>query len=113
MYDVISNNSYNKSVFEFVNVLKDEMCSETVAVGCQIILTDTHLLIEANDPESLKKAVLEVAKEAGQYGGMTYDEDEFVDADDENFVSADCGLSWCAFTDLYNARQTACKALRN
>ena len=111
MYDAISNNSYNKSVFEFVNVLKDEQCSETVAVGCQLILSDTHLLIEANSPDELKTIILETAKDAGSYGGMNYIEDEFRNEDDPEYVGSDCGLSWCNFVTLWNSLQIACKEL--
>lgn len=112
IYDTIGNTSYNLALFHFAKIMKDEMCSETMAVGSQLILVDTDLIAECNNGEELRKVVLEKAESEGQYAGMEYVETEFLDEENPLFESADCGLSWCCFDDLWNALEKTAKEIQ-
>lgn len=111
MYDIISNNTYNRAVYEFVSVLKDETCSETVAVGCQLILVDTDILQGCMNADELAVKVIGIAKMTDSFGGMDYHECEFYPKDDPAYEEADCGLQWCNFDVLWNALIAACTKL--
>lgn len=111
IYDTISNTSYNLALFHFAKIMKDEMCSETMAVGSQLILVDTDLIAECNNGEELRKVILEKAENEGQYAGMEYDHDEHFPSDDP-LVKTDCGLAWCCFDDLWNALEKTAKEIQ-
>lgn len=111
IYNIISNHTYNKVVFEFTKVLKDEPCSETVAVGCQLILVDIDLIQGCDNAEALRIEVLNKAEAEGSYAGMEYVECEMLEPDHEMYEEADGGLQWADFDVLWNALETACKEL--
>ena len=74
--------------------------TETIAVAMQLILSNSELLLETNDMHDLRKNILEYAKDAGNFGGMEFVEDEHFPTDDP-LTHSDCGLAWCAWGDLW------------
>ena len=99
----------NEAVHLFTSHFVAESNTETTAVGCYLILVDNNALFDADNAEALRTNILTLAKETGSFAGFEYFEEAFLDSDDDDFMETDDGLSWVAFTDLWNALEKTAK----
>ena len=93
----------NKAIHDFAEILKDEDNKETLLVGIEVIANAEDLILLASDGETLRTAVLSVAKVQGKFAGFAFVAEEHLDVEDENFLSNDEGLQWVAWGDLWDA----------
>ena len=106
IWDFITSISTNKAIYEFANILKNEGNRETLLVGIELLSNAEDLLLVASDSESLRTAVLSVAKDKGSFAGFPYVANELLPVDDENHQDSHGGLSWVAWGDLWDALET-------
>ena len=101
-YTALSNTSPNMAVFLYAKQVKDDENSETLAVACQIILNDSDLLVECEDKDDLQKVIIDKAERLGEYAGLPYRPEAFLEPTNPRFLSEDTGLSWVNFSDLWD-----------
>ena len=88
-------------VHHFTGLFDDS--TENLALGCYIILSELDILVGIKDATDFEKTILEIAKDRNSIAGMDYNENEFLNADDEDFEPSDDGLAWVTFGDVWNA----------
>ena len=99
--DRIAQMDTKKAVIDFINQCDEN--PEGILVGVAVITNDLGILIDCDNAEDFKKAVLDKAEARGHYAGLEYDENEFLDPDDVSFQESDSGLSWVPFADVWQA----------
>lgn len=103
IWDCITAITTNKAIYDFVEQLKDEDNKETLLVGIEIIANRIDLLIGTKNAEDLRQHVLVSASANKTFAGFVYNPEEHLPVDDEKFDSADEGLAWVAWSDLWDA----------
>lgn len=103
IWNCITAITTNKAIYDFVKQLKDEDNKETLMVGIEIIANNIDLLLVTSDSETLRTAVLKVAEDNGAFAGFPFVANELLPVEDENHEDAEDGLSWVAWSDLWDA----------
>ena len=105
MYEVLSNMEYNEIIFQIASIFRHEAGPETLIMLTYLVRYDLDLVENSVDQFRFKENILNKAANDydDEYAGMFYDPNEFLDPDEENFVSSDDGLSWVCFEDAWEA----------
>lgn len=103
IYETLANEEINEVVARFADVLRNECNGETLLVGTCILVRDMEVLDRVVNGDELRKVVLHWAEKDGQYAGMLYDPNDFLEPEHQYFSAPDDGLSWVGFEDMYQA----------
>jgi hypothetical protein len=104
--DKLNNMEFGELVADFAELRREETGYETTLVGIFIIGNELYLLDKCTSGEELKKEVIALAEAKGEFAGLEYVADDFLDTNDVNYTFPDDGLSWVAFGDIWNTLVT-------
>lgn len=101
----MAENTFAEKYKQVVSELSE--LPETICVMTYLLFIDDHILSSSNNSEQLSDIVKRTANYHGQFAGLEYVYEDFLDPDDVNFTAPDEGLSWVAYGDLWQALEKA------